>query len=114
LLVVGLLVMAIGCARPRVKYEEIFLDDRVHVRLAEKQDKSGAVVPRGFDHPWDVEIGTLDDMLESVHYNLNMQTFVELSAELGSHINFWSIKVLLQISLRRQIRNFHTVKIHKL
>jgi hypothetical protein len=68
LLVVGLLVMAVGCARPRVEYEEIFRDDRVHVRLAEKRDKSGVVVPRGFEHPWDVETGTLDDMLESVLY----------------------------------------------
>lgn len=66
--VVGLLVVAMGCARPKVEFEEIFKDDRVHVRLAEKQDKFGAVVPRGFDHPWDVEIGTLDDMLESVLY----------------------------------------------
>lgn len=66
--VVGLLVVAMGCARSKVQYEEIFKDDRAHVRLCENQEKSGEVVPRGFDHPWDVEIGTLEDMLESVRY----------------------------------------------
>jgi len=66
--VLVVLVAAIGCARSRVHYEEIFRDDRVHVRLAERLDKSGVAEPRGFDHPWDVEIGVLDDMLESVLY----------------------------------------------
>jgi len=63
-----LLVVVSGCARSRVRYEEIFRDDMVHVRLIEKLEKSGEAVPRSYDHPWDVEIGVLDDMLESILY----------------------------------------------
>jgi len=66
--VLVLLVVASGCARSRVHYEEIFRDDTVHVRLIENLDKSGQVVPRSHEHPWDVEIDVLDAMLESVLY----------------------------------------------
>jgi len=66
--VLVLLVVASGCARSRVHYEEIFRNDTVHVRLIEKLDKSGEAVPRSYDHPWDVEVEVLDDMLESVLY----------------------------------------------
>jgi hypothetical protein len=68
LLFLGLLLAATGCARARVQYEEIFRDDTVHVRLAEKLDKSGEVEPRSYDHPWNVHVEILDDMLESVKY----------------------------------------------
>ena len=63
-----LLVVVSGCARSRVRYEEIFRDDTVHVRLIEKLEKSGEAVPRSYDHPYDVEIEVLDDMLESILY----------------------------------------------
>lgn len=63
-----LLVLAGGCARSRVRYEEIFRDDTLHVRLVEKLAKSGEAVPRSYEHPWDVDIETLDAMLESVRY----------------------------------------------
>ena len=66
--VLVLLVVASGCARSRVHYEEIFRDDTVHVRLAEKLGKSGEAVPRSYEHPWDVEVEVLDAMLESVLY----------------------------------------------
>ncbi len=66
--VLGLLAAAIGCAHSKVVYEEIFGDDSVHVRLAERVDKSGMTVPRAFDHPWRVEISVLNDMLENVRY----------------------------------------------
>ncbi len=66
--VLVLLVVASGCARSRVHYEEIFRDDTVHVRLIERLDKSGEAVARNYEHPWDVEIEVLDDMLESVLY----------------------------------------------
>jgi len=66
--VLVLLVVASGCARSRVRTEEIFRNDTVHVRLIERLDKSGEAVPRSYDHPWDVEIEVLDDMLESVFY----------------------------------------------
>ena len=66
--VLVLLVVASGCARSRVHYEEIFRNDTVHVRLIERLDKSGEAVPRSYDHPWDVEIEVLDAMLESIRY----------------------------------------------
>lgn len=66
--VLVLWVVASGCARSRVRYEEIFRNDTVHVRLIERLDKAGEAVPRSYDHPWDVEIEVLDDMLESVFY----------------------------------------------
>jgi hypothetical protein len=66
--VLVLLVVASGCARSRVHYEEIFRNDAVHVRLIENLDKSGEAVPKSYDHPWDVEIEVLDAMLESVRY----------------------------------------------
>ncbi len=63
-----LLVMGIGCSRARVQYEEIYRDDKMHIRLAERQDKSGETEPRSYDHPWNVHAEVLDDMLESVLY----------------------------------------------
>lgn len=60
--------MIVGCARSRVQYREVFQDARIHVRLAETRDKSGVAVPRGYDHPWDVDVEFLDDLLASVHY----------------------------------------------
>lgn len=68
LLTVGLLCAAVGCARPSVRYKEIFADTRISVRLSERLDKAGATVPRGYDHPWDVEVGKLDAILEAVRY----------------------------------------------
>ncbi len=61
-------LLAVGCARSRVHYQEIFRNDRIHVRLVERLDKSGSAVAKGFDHPWKVEKAVLDDMLESVRY----------------------------------------------
>lgn len=61
-------LLAMGCGRTRVRYEEIFRNDRTHVRLVERLDKSGEAVPKGFDHPWELEKAVLDDMLESVRY----------------------------------------------
>jgi hypothetical protein len=66
--VLVLFVVASGCARSRVHYEEIFRSDTVHVRLIERLDKSGEAVPKSYDHPWDVETEVLDDMLESILY----------------------------------------------
>jgi hypothetical protein len=63
-----LLAVASGCVRSRVHYEEVFRNDKVHVRLIERLEKSGEVVPRSYDHPWDVKIEVLDDMLESIRY----------------------------------------------
>jgi hypothetical protein len=63
-----LLVAAGGCARSRVHYEEIFRDDRIHVRLYERLEKSGEALPRSYEHPWEVDAETLDAMLESVRY----------------------------------------------
>ena len=63
-----LCLLAAGCARPRVQYEEIFHNDRIHVRLLERLDKSGSAVTKGFDHPWDVKAAVLDDMLQSIRY----------------------------------------------
>jgi hypothetical protein len=65
---VALLMAAFGCARSKVHYEEIFRNDRVHVRLAERLDKSGDALPGGCEHPWDVDVDVLDDMLGSVAY----------------------------------------------
>jgi hypothetical protein len=69
------LLVSIGCARSRVEYQEIFRDDRVHVLLAETREKSGEVVPEGYDHPWDLDIWTLEDMLESVRYKRGRGVF---------------------------------------
>lgn len=64
-----LLCMSSGCARTKVEYVEVFRDDKVQVRLAQRQEKkSGEVVGKGYEHPWNVEIGILDSMLESVRY----------------------------------------------
>jgi hypothetical protein len=68
LMVVALLAMAVGCARPSVRYKEVFGDARVRVRLAERVDKSGATVPGGYDHPWNVDAGLLEALLEAVRY----------------------------------------------
>lgn len=57
-----------GCARSKVEYVDVFRDDRVQVRLAQRQDKSGEVVGKGYEHPWNVHIWVLDDMLQSVRY----------------------------------------------
>ena len=57
--VLGLLLVSVGCARSKVEYQEIFRDNRIHVRLAETREKSGEVVPKGYDHPWDLDILTL-------------------------------------------------------
>ena len=66
--VLALLVVVSGCARSRIHYEEIFKDDRVHVRLYERLEKSGEAVPRSYEHPWEVETDLLEAMLESVRY----------------------------------------------
>ena len=47
---------------------EVFRDDRVQVRLAQREEKSGEIVDKGYEHPWNVQIGVLDAMLESVRY----------------------------------------------
>ena len=73
--VLGLLLVSMGCARSKVEYQEIFSDDRVHVRLAETREKSGEVAPKGYDHPWDLDIWTLEDMLESVRYKQGTAVF---------------------------------------
>jgi hypothetical protein len=63
-----LLSMSSGCARTKVDYVEVFRDDRVQVRLAQREERSGEVVGKGYEHPWNVQIGVLDAMLESVRY----------------------------------------------
>jgi len=73
--VLGLLLVSTGCARSKVEYQEIFRDDRVHVLLAETREKSGEVVPKGYDHPWDLDIWALEDMLESVRYKRGTAVF---------------------------------------
>jgi hypothetical protein len=73
--VLGLLLVSMGCARSKVEYQEIFRDDRVRVRLAETREKSGEVAPKGYDHPWDLDVLTLADMLESVRYKRGKVVF---------------------------------------
>jgi hypothetical protein len=73
--VLGLLLISTGCARSRVEYQEIFSNQRVRVLLAEEWEKSGKVVPKGYDHPWNVDILTLENMLESVHYKRGRAVF---------------------------------------
>jgi hypothetical protein len=73
--VLGLLLVSMGCARSKVEYQEIFRDDRVHVRLAETRGKSGEVIQKGYDHPWDLDVWILEDMLESVRYKRGTAVF---------------------------------------
>jgi hypothetical protein len=73
--VLALLLVSIGCARSSVEYQEIFRDNRVHVLLAETREKSGEVAPKGYDHPWVLDIWTLEDMLESVRYKRGKAVF---------------------------------------
>jgi hypothetical protein len=66
--VLALLVVVSGCARSRIHYEEIFRDDRAHVRLYKRLEKSGDAMPRSYEHPWEVGTDLLAAMLASVRY----------------------------------------------
>ncbi len=59
-----------GSCAPRITpiATDIVREDTYRVSLLEEQDKTGKVIPKGFDHPWDVDSGTLYRLLTSIYY----------------------------------------------
>jgi hypothetical protein len=62
------LVLQAGCAKVQTVSREVYRDDRVQVQLLEQRDPSGNPVGKGFDHPWEVDLQTLDGLLRSIRY----------------------------------------------
>ena len=47
---------------------EIYRDDSIQVQLLEQRDPSGTTLAKGFEHPWEVDLETLDALLQSIQY----------------------------------------------
>lgn len=63
-----LVIMISACAKVHPVSKDIVREDNLQVMLLEERDSSNKVVPRGFDHPWDVDITTLHKLLASINY----------------------------------------------
>jgi hypothetical protein len=57
-----------GCMKVHPVSREIFKEEDMQVKLVEERDRSEKVIPKGFDHPWDMDIGSLRRMLSSITY----------------------------------------------
>jgi hypothetical protein len=54
---------------------DIYQEDGIQVRLMSESDASGQVIPKDFQHPWNVDIRTLSALLRSVDYRKGAMVF---------------------------------------
>jgi hypothetical protein len=74
--VLTLILMAAGCSKTKTVSETIFTGGGIKIRLLEKVEKEGGEpVPRGLDHPWDVQLEELDHLLGAILYQQTVMFF---------------------------------------
>ena len=75
LILVGIALVA-GCAKVKTVSETIYTSNGIKIQLVEQQEKeSGRPVSRDLDHPWDVSIEELDNLLGSILYQQTVMFF---------------------------------------
>jgi len=78
-LLTGLLVLvavAMGCSKVKTVSETIYTGNGIKVQLVEKVEKeSGRPVSRDWEHPWDVSLEELDQLLGSIQYRQTVMFF---------------------------------------
>lgn len=57
-----------SCTTIRPVSRDLVREGTKRVSLVEERDRAGAIVPRGFDHPWDVDGDALARLLSSILY----------------------------------------------
>jgi len=57
-----------SCATVHPVSKDLVREETRRVSLVEERDRGGAIVPKGFDHPWDVDADALGRLLSSVLY----------------------------------------------
>jgi hypothetical protein len=68
----GLVFVLCACAKIHPVSTDIFHEDNLQVKLVEERDRSDAAVPKGFDHPWEVDRESLERLLASISYQKNI------------------------------------------
>lgn len=64
-----------GCSGIKTVTREISSSDGISVSLVWRVDASGKSVPKGYQHPWEVDRETLDALLASIHFSDNYVVF---------------------------------------
>ena len=74
-MILFLLILVAGCSRVKTVSQTIYESKGIQVRLVETLDENKQSVPREFEHPWDVEATTLNDLLGSMYYQQKVMFF---------------------------------------
>jgi hypothetical protein len=71
------IIMLLACMKIHPVSKDIFNEDKLKVRLLEERDRSDKAVPKGFDHPWEVDMKILQGMLASINYQKGILFYKE-------------------------------------
>jgi hypothetical protein len=70
-----LLLAAAGCSKAKTESDTIYSGHGIRIKLVQEVEKSGEPVAKGFDHPWEVDKETLDNLLGSILYQQTVMFF---------------------------------------
>ena len=53
-----LILLVTGCSRIKTHTDTVYKSKGVRIRLVQQTDKEGNPIPRGYEHPWEVDLET--------------------------------------------------------